>query len=100
MKDSEELIKDLKHKDSSVRRHAVETLRIIEDEKAVDALILVLKDKNRFVRQEAIAALGKIGGSRSVEHLTQAFDTEKDEFVKDTIRKALEKLQSKEFTSP
>ncbi len=33
MKDSEELIKDLKHKDSSVRRHAVEMLGIIGDEK-------------------------------------------------------------------
>ncbi|MFC2067550.1 HEAT repeat domain-containing protein [Chloroflexota bacterium] len=51
MKDSEELIKDLKHKDSSVRQHAVEMLGIIGDDKAVDALILVLKDQNRFVRQ-------------------------------------------------
>ena len=54
MKDSGELIKDIKDKDSSVRRHAIEMLGIIGDGKAVDALILVLKDKNRFVRQEAI----------------------------------------------
>ena len=93
MKDSEELIKDLKYKDSSVRRHAVEMLGIIGDEKAVDALILVLKDKNRFVRQEAIAALGKIGGTRLVEPLTQALEDDKDEFVKDSIIKVLEKLR-------
>jgi HEAT repeat protein len=93
MKDSEELIKDLKYKDSSVRRHAVEMLGIIGDEKAVDALILVLKDKNRFVRQEAIAALGKIGGARLVEPLTQALEDEEDEFVKDSIKKVLEKLR-------
>jgi HEAT repeat protein len=93
MKDSGELIKDLKDKDSSVRRHAIETLGIIGDEKAVDALILVSKDKNRFVRQEAIVALGKIGGDRVVEPLTQALGEEKDEFAQDSIRKVLEKLQ-------
>ncbi len=74
MKDSEELIENLKQKDSSVRRHAVEMLGIIGDKEAVDALILVLKDKNRFVRQEAIAALGKIGGERLMKPLTQALE--------------------------
>ncbi len=93
MKDSGELITDLKNKDSSVRRHAIEMLGIIGDEKAVDALILVLKDKNRFVRQEAIASLGKIGGERVVEPLTQALGEEKDEFVQDSIRKVLERLR-------
>jgi HEAT repeat protein len=93
MKDSGELIKDLKDKDSSVRRHAIEMLGIMRDKKAVDALILVLKDKNRFVRQEAIASLGKIGGERVVEPLTQALGEEKDEFVQDSIRKVLERLR-------
>ncbi|MCJ7669700.1 MAG: HEAT repeat domain-containing protein [Dehalococcoidia bacterium] len=93
MKDSGELIKDLKDKDSSVRRHAIEMLGIMGDKKAVDALILVLKDKNRFVRQEAIASLGKIGGERVVEPLTQALGEEKDEFVQDSIRKVLERLR-------
>ena len=93
MKDSGELIKDLKNKDSSIRRHAIEMLGITGDEKAVDALILVLKDKNRFVRQEAITALGKIGGERVVESITQALGEEKDEFVQDSMRKVLEKLR-------
>jgi len=93
MKDTEELMKNLKHKDSSVRRHTIDMLGILGDEKAVDALILVLKDKNRFVRQEAIAALGKIGGERVVEPLTQALVEERDEFVQDSIRKVLEKLR-------
>lgn len=93
MKDSGELIKDLKDKDSSVRRHAIEMLGIMGDKKAVDALILVLKDKNRFVRQEAIASLGKIGGERVVEPLTQALGEGKDEFVQDSIRKVLERLR-------
>ena len=93
MKDTEKLIKDIKDKDSSVRRHAIEMLGIMGDEKAVDALILVLKDKNRFVRQETIAALGKIGGERVMESLTQALGEETDEFVQDSIRKVLDKLR-------
>ncbi len=96
MKDSGEMIKDIKDKDSSVRRHAIEMLGIMGDEKAVEVLIPVLKDKNRFVRQEAIAALGKIGkigGERVMGSLAQALGEEKDEFVQVSIRKALEKLR-------
>jgi len=100
MKDIAELTKKLGDKDSNIRRSAAEALGLMADERAVDTLIPVLKDKNRFVRQEAILALGKIGGSRSVEHLTEALNTENDEFVKDFIRKALERLQSKESASP
>ena len=80
MKDSGELITDLKNKDSSVRRHAIEMLGI-------------MGDKNRFVRQEAITSLGKIGGERVVGPLTQALGEEKDEFVQDSIRKDLERLR-------
>ena len=93
MKDITELIKELKHKDSNVRRYSVERLGMIGDEKAVDALISVLKDKDRFVRQEAVTALGKIGGGRLVQPLTQALEEEKDEFVMGFIKKVLEKLQ-------
>ena len=99
MKDTEELIEDLKLKDSNLRRHAIEMLGIMGDETVIDALIPVLKDENRFVRQEAVLALKKIGGSRAVEHLTQALNTEKNEFVRDFIRMALERLQSKESAS-
>ena len=93
MKDIIELIEDLKHKDSSVRQNAAETLGRIGDEKAVDSLTLALKDRNKFVRQEAVAALGKIGGERLVEPLTRALEEEKDEFVIDSIKKVLEKLR-------
>jgi len=93
MKDIEDLINDLKHKDDSVRRSATEMLGIIGDDKAMDALIVALNDKNRFVRQEAIAALEKIGGTRLVVPLTQALEQEKNEFVKDSIQKVLDKLR-------
>jgi HEAT repeat protein len=65
------------------------------DEKAVDSLIAVLKDDNRFVRQEAIKALSKIGGARALESLTQALVEEKDDFVQDSLKKAIERLQPK-----
>ncbi len=99
MKDITELTKQLGNKDSGVRRSAAELLGSTADEAAIDALIPVLKDENRFVRQEVVLALKKIGDSRAVEHLTQALDTERNEFVIDFIRVALERLQNKESTS-
>ncbi len=98
MKDIAKLTKQLGSKDSGVRRNAAEILGSTADadETAIDALIPVLKDENRFVRQEAVWALKKIGGSRAVEHLTQALNTEKNEFVINFIRISLERLQSKE----
>ena len=56
---------------------------------------MVLKDKDRFVRQEAVWALGKIGGARALEALTQALVEEKNGFVRDSIKKAVESLQPK-----
>ena len=94
MKDIAEITKRLGHKDISIRRDAVETLGMMKDERAVDALITVLKDKNRFVRKEAVLALGKIGDLKVVEHLTRALETEKDEFVKDYLRKVIERLNT------
>ena len=99
MKDIAELTKQLGNKDSGIRRSAAELLGLTADETAIDALIPLLKDKDRFVRQEVVLALKKIGGSKVVEHLTQAFDTEKNEFVSDYIKMALERLQGKEPTS-
>ena len=65
------------------------------DEKAVDFLIALLKDDDRFVRQEAVWALGKIGGTRALEGLSRASFEEKNGFVQDAIKKAIERLQPK-----
>jgi len=67
----------------------------MRDGNAVDPLIAVLKDDNRFVRQEAVRALGRIGGTKALEALSQAIIEEKDKFVIDTIKKAIEMLQPK-----
>ena len=100
MKDIAELTKQLGNEDSGIRRSAAELLGSTADETVIDALVPVLKDENRFVRQEAVLALKKIGGSRAVEYLTRALDTEKNEFVRDFISMALERLQRKESASP
>ena len=99
MKDIEEITKQLRNKDSIIRRGAVELLGSTADKTILDTLIPVLKDENRFVRQEAVLALKKIGGSRAVEQLTLALNTEKNEFVIDFIRISLERLQSTESAS-
>jgi HEAT repeat protein len=93
MKDIAELTKQLGNKDHIIRRGAVEQLGSTADETVIDALIPLLKDENRFVRQEAVTALGKIGGGRLVQPLTQALEEEKDEFVMDFIKKVLDKLR-------
>lgn len=96
MKDIKELIKDLSSKDNSIKQNAVLTLGMMKDESAIDALMLVLKDKNRFVRQDVITALGKIGGDRLEASLNQALVEEKDEFVRESLKKLLERLQNEE----
>jgi HEAT repeat protein len=66
----------------------------LRDETALEYLVTMLKDDDRFVRQEAARALGKIGSTRASESLTQALLKEKNEFVKDAMKKAVDKLQS------
>ena len=41
-------------------------------------------------------ALGKIGNRNVVGHLTQAHENEKHESVKGSLKKAIEKIQSRE----
>ncbi len=96
MKDIAKLTEQLGEKDSGLRQSAAELLGSTLDEAAIDALAPVLEDKNRFVRQEVILALKKIGGSRAVKHLTRALNTEKNEYVRDFIKRALERMQSEE----
>ncbi len=94
MKDIAKLTEQLKDKDSGMRRSAIELLSATRDEAVIDALVSVLKDKDRFVRQEAVLALKNIGGPRAIENLTLALQTEKHEFVRDFIKMSLERLQS------
>ena len=91
--DMAKLIGELKDKDWNMRHKAAEILGQMKDTAAVEALIPLLKDTNRFVRQEGAMALGRIGGVASGQALTRALEEEKNEFVTGSINKALEKLR-------
>jgi HEAT repeat protein len=68
----------------------------LRDETALEHLVTMLHDDDRFVRQEAARALGKIGSTRASESLTQALLKEKNEFVKDAMKEAVDILQSRQ----
>jgi DNA-directed RNA polymerase subunit RPC12/RpoP len=69
-KDVKGLIKALEYqKDQNVRRAAAEELGDIGDARAVEPLIIALKDKYENVRSFAAEALGKIGDARAIEPL-------------------------------
>jgi HEAT repeat protein len=92
MRETEDLIKQLKHDDWSVRYNAVEMLGQKRDNKAVEALISLLGDKNRLVRQETAIALEKIGDKVAIEPLKKAVAQEKNEFALDAMKRAVETL--------
>lgn len=54
-----------------VRSHAAEALGMLEDKKAVDALILSLNDPYRLTRSYAARSLGKLGDNRAVQPLLE-----------------------------
>lgn len=94
MSDFAQLVKELGSGDVSIRENAAETLGRTGDPKAREPLIQALNDKNRFVRQAAIRGLGRTGDSGTIQLLTNMLSTEKDEFVKDTLNKAIETLKA------
>jgi hypothetical protein len=61
-----------KHSDASMRLIAVEALGKIGDPRAVEALILALRDENNRVRRATAEALGELGDSRAVAPLITA----------------------------
>ena len=84
----EQLIEDLKDKDSKVRKDAAEDLGNIGDSLAVDPLIEALRDENSFVRQNAAKALGQIKDVKAVEPLIEALG-DKDNDVRKYAAAAL-----------
>jgi HEAT repeat protein len=64
-------------------------VRDLGDVRAVQPLIERLRDSNKFVRQCAAEALGEIGDPRAIEPLKARLDTEEDEQVRNSIKRAL-----------
>jgi HEAT repeat protein len=90
----------LRDKDVGVRSAAAEALGKIEDPRAVEPLLEVLKDKDRtyrgkdhYVLWRAVEALGKIGDPRAVEPLAKAlsyrFGEDRDGSIELKVKQAM-----------
>ncbi|MDP8233546.1 MAG: HEAT repeat domain-containing protein [Candidatus Saelkia tenebricola] len=64
-------------KDYSMRSFAVEALGDIKDKRAVEPLIVILKNSDENIRERAVEALGRIGDLRGVEPLIEILKDEK-----------------------
>jgi len=85
-------IRRLKHKQSYVRKAAVEALGSIETDQAADALKQALgNDDDLYVRSTAVEALGKIGTNKAVDALKPAL-MDKESYVSNAAVKALGKI--------
>jgi HEAT repeat protein len=82
-----ELIEQLGHRRKHSRRAAAEALGWIGDVRAVEPLIVALKDTHESVREAAAKALGWIGDKRAVEPLTALLSDEKNLYVKRLLRR-------------
>jgi HEAT repeat protein len=64
------LVAALQHDpDHGVRQEAANSLGLLKADEAEEAIIAATQDESAFVRTAAVRALGKIGGSRAVQHL-------------------------------
>ncbi|MFB0562096.1 MAG: HEAT repeat domain-containing protein [Candidatus Lokiarchaeia archaeon] len=61
--------------------------------KAIGPLIEALKDEDQFVRLAAAEALIKIGDSSAIEHINQAIEDEKTDYIQKAMIKELKKLE-------
>jgi HEAT repeat protein len=90
------LINDLNDKTfASVRRTAAIALGEIGDSSGVEPLIAALKDQDEVVRFYAAIALGRIGDRRVIPELERVAKEDKEEFVRNAAKKALEEIASK-----
>lgn len=79
------LVQALKDNRDHVRYMAAKGLRELGNSDAIEPMIILLKDENKYVRMMAVRVLGAIGGDKANSALTKAFESEKDEKVKETI---------------
>lgn len=98
------LTQALKHPDYTIRKEAVQALKQIGDQQAVDALIESLKYENwqddyivlNSVRSNSAEALGNIGDSKAISYLIQSLDEDPDEEVRAKSAWALGKINTNE----
>lgn len=88
-----------KRKNRGVPIEAIKILRKIGDARAVEPLIGLLTDKDKYVRFQAAFALGELGDPRAVEPLINTL-TDEDERVRVDAAEALGKLGDPRAVEP
>jgi HEAT repeat protein len=79
-------------KDERIRRSAIEPLGGIKHTRAINALIKLLKNDDKYVRRAATQALGTIGHKQAVQPLLELFGREEDHNQRVCILEALGKI--------
>lgn len=99
--DKEGLIKALSYQsDSEVRRKATFALGRIGDKRAVDQLIIALKDSDIDVRFGAANALGIIKDPKSIDPLISALKDSESWLVREQAAEALGKIKDPRAVNP
>lgn len=75
-RDTDGLVKALKHKDVFVRRAAAEALGTLRDPQGVEPLIAALRDGDIAVREAAATSLGRIRDGRAIQPLARLLNDE------------------------
>ncbi len=75
------------------RKKAAEALGNIGNAKAVEPLIMALKDKNGDVQWKATVALGEIGDKKAIDSLNELLKHEENNLIREAAKEALEKIK-------
>ncbi len=95
------LVQALSDEDASVRGEAVEGLILLDDPRALEAILPMLQSGADWrVRKSAAAALGHFGGSDALEALIHALGSDKNVLVRATIAEALGEIGDKRAAGP
>jgi HEAT repeat protein len=86
--------------DESVRTHAAESLGLLRDRRATDALLATLNDSSAGVRFWSAYALGEIGDRRAVPALRRLADSDDSEIegwgsLRDEAIEAVRRIEGK-----
>lgn len=89
------LIKVLSEKNLDLRLAAIEALGSIEDNDAMNNLILALRDPNPSIRAAAADALGNMGNQRSIEFVRKLSVNDENEDVREKASRAFLKIKER-----
>lgn len=89
----EEQLFRARKEEESIRAQAALGLGELRDSRAVQPLIIALKDEYTLVRTNAAEALGRIGDRGAIEPLTELIQTDSNEVVRKAARQSLEMIR-------